>query len=60
MYMDDYKLFTKNEKELETLIYAVRIYSQRHWYKIWHRKLRHANSEKRDDRRNGTTKSGKN
>ena len=28
MYMDDIKLFAKNEKELETPIYAVRIYSQ--------------------------------
>ena len=28
MYMDDIKLFVKNEKVLETLIYAVRIYSQ--------------------------------
>ena len=28
MYMDDIKLFAKNGKELETLIYAVRIYSQ--------------------------------
>ena len=28
MYMDDIKLFTKNEKELETLIHTVRIYSQ--------------------------------
>ena len=27
MYMDDIKLFTKNEKEVETLIQAVRIYS---------------------------------
>ena len=27
MYMDDIKLFTKNEKELETLILAVKIYS---------------------------------
>ena len=26
--MDDIKLFEKNEKELETVIYAVRIYSQ--------------------------------
>ena len=25
MYMDDIKLFTKNEKELKTLIHAVRI-----------------------------------
>ena len=28
MYMDDIKLFAKNEKELETLKHAVRIYSQ--------------------------------
>ena len=28
MYMDDIKLFPKREKELGTLIYAVRIYSQ--------------------------------
>ncbi len=27
MYMDDIKLFVKNEKELETLIHAIRIYS---------------------------------
>ena len=28
MYMDDIKLFAKNERELETLIHAVRIHSQ--------------------------------
>ena len=28
MYMDDIKLFAENEKELETLTHAVRIYSQ--------------------------------
>ena len=28
MYMDDIKLFAKNKKELETLKYAIRIYSQ--------------------------------
>ena len=28
MYMDDIKLFAKNEKQLETLTHAVRIYSQ--------------------------------
>ena len=28
MYMDDIKLFAKNEKELETLKHAVRIYNQ--------------------------------
>ena len=28
MYMDDIKLFAKNEKELENLLHTVRIYSQ--------------------------------
>ena len=28
MYMDDIKLFSKNEKELKSLIHTVRIYSQ--------------------------------
>ena len=28
MNMDDIKIFAKNEKELETLMHAVRIYSQ--------------------------------
>ena len=28
IYMEGIKLFAKNEKELETLIHAVRIYSQ--------------------------------
>ena len=28
IYMDDIKLFAKNEKELETQIHTVRIYSQ--------------------------------
>ena len=28
MYMDDIKLFAKNEKEMETLIQVLRIYSQ--------------------------------
>ena len=28
MYMDDIRLFAKDEKELETLIHAVRIYNQ--------------------------------
>ena len=29
MYMDDIKLFAKNEEELETLLHAVRIYRQK-------------------------------
>ena len=28
MYTDDMKLFAKNEKELETVIHAVRMYTQ--------------------------------
>ena len=28
MYMDDIQLFAKNEKELDTLTHAVKIYSQ--------------------------------
>ena len=28
MYMDDIKLFAKNEKELETLIQTIKIYSR--------------------------------
>ena len=28
MYMNDIKLFAKNEKDLETLIHTVKIYSQ--------------------------------
>ena len=31
MYMDDVKLLAKNEKELETLIHTLRIYSQDIW-----------------------------
>ena len=38
MYIDDIKLFVKNEKESETLIDAVRIYSQDIEMDIWHRK----------------------
>ena len=56
MYMDDIKLFAKNEKELETLIQPVRTYSQDG---IWHTKMCHANNEKREmthDGRNGTIK----
>ncbi len=42
MYMDDIKLFAKNEKELEALIKTVRIYRNG----IWHRKMHHARNEK--------------
>ena len=44
MYMDELKLYAKNEKELETLIQTVRIYSDDG---IWHRKMSHAHDEKR-------------
>ena len=36
MYMDDIKLFAKREKERETLIHTVRIYSSRHRDGIWY------------------------
>ena len=45
MYMDDIKLFAKNEKELETLIHTVGIYSQG-WDGIWFWKMRPARHEK--------------
>ena len=45
MYMDDFKLFANNKKELETLIQAVRIQSG---YRdgICNRKMCHANKKK--------------
>ena len=55
MWMDDVKLFAKNEKELETLIHTVRIYSQ----DIGHRKVCPASNEKwqsTSNWRNGITK----
>ena len=63
MYMDDIKLFAKNEKELETLIHAVRIYSQGIWMEFGIKKMCHAHHEKWQttyDWRNGTTKSRQN
>ena len=47
MYMDDIKIFAKNEKELEILIQTVIIYSQSIYRNgIWNRKMRHASNEK--------------
>ena len=46
MYMDDLKLFAKNMKELETLIQAVRIYSQDRGVEFVI-KMCHVNNEKR-------------
>ena len=57
MYMNDIKLFTKNEKELENLIHTVRIYRSGHGNGIWHRKMYHTRHEKWQatyDWRNGT------
>ena len=56
----DIKLFAKNEKELEPLIHAVRIYSQDILDGIWHRKTCHVSNGERKttpDGRNGTVKS---
>ena len=61
MYMDDIKPFAKNEKELETLIHTVRIYSYVHRNGIWHRKVYNACNEKWQTTanwRDGTTKQG--
>ena len=58
MYIDDIKLFVKNEKELKTLIHVVRIYSQDIGIKF--RIEKGANNEKREttnDRINSITKS---
>ena len=58
IYMDNIKLFAKNEKELETLIQAVRIYNDDAGIEFGIEK----NNKKRkmaNDRRNRTTKSRK-
>ena len=60
MYMDDIKLFAKNEKELETLIHAVMIYSQDIRMEFGIEKMCNASNEKwqmTSDWRNETTKS---
>ena len=62
MYMDNIKLFAKNEKELETLIQAVRIFSLDIGMEF-NREMCHGNNEKPKttyDGRNGTIKSRKN
>ena len=46
MYMDDIKLFAKNEKELESLIHAVRIYIQDIGMEFGIEKMCHARHEK--------------
>ena len=46
MYMDDIKLFAKNEKELETLIHTVRIYSEDIGMKFGIEKMCNACNEK--------------
>ena len=51
MYMDDIKLFAKNENDLETSIDAVRIYTQDTGMDIWY-----LLAMKSDKRRNGTMK----
>ena len=63
MYMDDIKVFAKNEKELETLIHAVRIYSQDIGMEFNIEKyamLVMKSEQTTYDWRNGTTKSGQN
>ena len=58
IYMDNIELFANREKVLETLKQARRIQSE-HRDGIWHRKMHHANNEKRKmthERRDATTK----
>ena len=50
MYKDDIKKFSRNEKELETVIHAYRIYSEN----IWHWTMYHANYEKLNTTNNST------
>ena len=60
MYMDDIKLFAKNEKELKTLMHTENIQSG---HGIWYCKMRNASKENlqtTSDGRNGTTKLRKN
>ena len=63
MYIDNIKLFAKNDKELETLILAVRIYSPDRGMEFGVEKcpiLIMRSGETTYNRRNGTTKSRKN
>ena len=46
MYVDDIKLFVKNEQEGETLIHTVRIYSQDIEMEFGIKKMCHASHEK--------------
>ena len=60
IYMDDIKLFAKNEKEQETLRHALRIYSHDIAIEFGTEKMSHASNEKwkmTSNWRNGTTKS---
>ena len=62
MYMDDIKLFAKNEKELETLHHTIRIYSQDIGmeFGIENRPTSYEKRQMIPYRRNGTTKSWQN
>ena len=59
LYMDDIIPFAKNEKELETLIQAMRIYNQGDRSGIRHRKMRYANNEKRETTHDGRNRTNK-
>ena len=62
MYMDDIKIFTKSEKELETVIHTIKIYSQDIGMEYVIEKMYHVDNEKLEKRNNGRnriTKSGR-
>ena len=59
-YIDDIKILTKNEKELETLIQTLRIYNDDIGMKFGIEEICHHHNEKwkkRESRMNRTTKS---
>ena len=63
MYIDNIKVFAKNEIEFESLIQIMKILQPGYKNGIWHRKMHRTHKEKREkinNRRNKTTKSGKN
>ena len=60
MYMDDIKLFAKNEKELEILIQAATIYSENIGMEFGIEKCTMLVMKMRNNRRNRTTKSRNN
>ena len=60
MFMDDMKLFAKNEKELETLTQAEKKIQSGYRDGIWNGKMYHANTEKAKATNDGKNRTKKN